>query len=109
MNVTDSRLNLHMAAVEAPAHRTTVDPNAQVFNLTVLVQQTSDGTTKARAANLNMAEVQSASMRSALSQIVSAAKKLIAEHIASDRTVPWIEPPQEAIGTESRFMVPLHL
>lgn len=80
-----------------------------VYNLTVLVLQLESGETRARAANLAMGEIQAGSIRSALSKVVAAAKVLIAERVAQDEMIPWVEPPLVAEELESRFMVPLHL
>ncbi len=82
---------------------------AEVYNLTVFVQHFSEGGTLARAANLPLDRAQAATVRDALSQLVSAAKQLIADHVSQDRPIPWTDPPSEATDGESRFMVPLHL
>ena len=81
----------------------------RVYNLTVLVRQLESGEALARAANISLEEVQAGSIRSALSEMVAAMKSLIAEHVASDKPIPWIDPPMEPTEQESRFMVPLHL
>lgn len=81
----------------------------RVYNLTVLVRQLESGEALARAANISLDEVQAGSIRSALSKMVAAMKSLIAEHVVSDKPIPWIDPPMEPTEQESRFMVPLHL
>lgn len=83
--------------------------NSQVYNLTVLVLQTESGDMQARAANMELAQIEAASIRDALSQMVSAARRLIAEHLGNQSPIPWIDPPAEASESESSFMVPLHL
>ncbi len=98
-----------LLAVSHALHKSKLDHTDKVFNLTVLVHQSASGETVARSANLAVAEVQAASIRSALSQIVAASKALIAEHLASDRQIPWVDPPATPTEAESRFMVPLHL
>jgi hypothetical protein len=80
-----------------------------VYNLMVLVRQWKDGGTSARAANLPIPEVRTETVREALSGLVASAREVIAECIAKDADVPWIEPPIEPEECESRFMVPLHL
>jgi hypothetical protein len=80
-----------------------------VYNLMVLVRQWKDGGTSARAANLPMREVQAETVREALATLVAGARELIADCLAHDNHVPWIDPPSEPEECESRFMVPLHL
>ena len=80
-----------------------------VYNLMVLVRQWKDGRTSARAANLPLEEVQTETVREALSKLVGSARELIGGCISRDAQVPWISPPVEPEECESRFMVPLHL
>lgn len=81
----------------------------RVYNLMVLVQQTTGGETVARSANLAISEVRASSVRSALSGIVTASRALIGEHLAQDTEIPWLDPPATPAEAESRFLVPLHL
>lgn len=80
-----------------------------VYNLMVLVRQWKGGGSSARAANLSLPEIQTETVREALSGLVASAREVIANCIASDAEVPWIAPPIEPEECESRFMVPLHL
>lgn len=81
----------------------------RVYNLTVLVRQLDSGEALARAANITLYEVQAGSIRAALSEMVAATKVLINDCLASDKPIPWLDPPIEPSESESRFMVPLHL
>jgi hypothetical protein len=89
---------------DVPDHGT---PN--VYSLTVLVQQLPSGELAARAANLEVADVQAVSIRGALSKMVAASKALLAQCIAQGDPIPWIEPSLVATEKESQFLVPLHL
>ncbi len=92
-----------------PARKVPTIETQHVYNLTVLVQQLESGEMRARAANIAIEDVRAGSIRGALSQMVAATKSLIAERVARDESIPWIEPPVEPSESESRFMVPLHL
>ena len=79
-----------------------------VYNLTVLVRSGEKFPVVARAANLEVPEVEAQTVREALSKLVSNAKNRIAATVSSSE-IPWIDPPSEPNESESRFVVPLHL
>lgn len=97
-------------SVEHTVERNPPRPEAvEVYNLMVLVRQWQHGGTSARAANLPIRDVQADTVRDALASLVASARELIADCLARDRQIPWIEPTIEPEECESRFMVPLHL
>jgi hypothetical protein len=96
--------------VESNIERTSPRPEAaDAYNLMVLVQQWQNGGTSARAANLTIRDVQAGTVREALAKLVSNARELIADCLARDHQIPWIDPAIEPEERESRFMVPIHL
>lgn len=84
-------------------------PQPAVYNLTVLIRHVADGKLVARTANLHMPEIESDTVREALSAAVKAAKALIHSKSLESQDIPWIAPPHTPQESESRFVVPLHL
>lgn len=89
--------------------KTDHSPQPAVYNLTVLIRHLDDGKLVARTANLQMPEIQSNTVREALSAAVKAAKALIHSSSVESQDIPWITPPHTPQESESRFVVPLHL
>ncbi|MFK7735092.1 MAG: hypothetical protein AB8B50_03625 [Pirellulaceae bacterium] len=83
----------------------------QVYNLVALVENSTDGAAvKARAANMNLDPVQAGTIRNALNKLVVNAKAAL-RNVSADAGEHglWIEPPQNPLESETRFVVPLHL
>ena len=81
----------------------------EVYNLEVLVEKREDGKHVARAANLKLEKIESATVRGALGKLVESAKSLIREKRKDGSDIPWLVPASEPVANETRFLVPLHL
>ena len=80
-----------------------------VFNCIVYISLNSDGSVRARVANLPGLECTAESERDALSKIVPAFKQRVGELIRSETPIPWIEPPTPAESEEQTRHIPVHL
>ncbi len=83
--------------------------NVPVFSCIIHVARDTDGSVKARVANLPDMAVSAASERDALASLVATFKQRTADWLKQDADIPWIEPPSPAEpGEETRF-IPVHL
>jgi hypothetical protein len=80
-----------------------------VFNLELLLRTAGSGECRARLANLMIAPARANSPREAIADLVTRAKALIADCLARDRAIPWIEPSDPPFENETRMLVPIHL
>jgi hypothetical protein len=80
-----------------------------VFNCVVYLATRGDGEVHARIANLAGLECDGPSERAALQSIVAAFKKRLAELLASEAPIPWIEPPLAAETSERVRLIGVHL
>jgi DNA topoisomerase VI subunit B len=80
----------------------------EVYNLLVLVRQ-QEGRTFARAANLEIEEVQANTVREAISALVADARQYIQVSLSANKPIAWTSPPRKAAENEQPYMVPLHL
>ena len=81
-----------------------------VFNLQVhLLKEPGSDQYRARLANMYQADCFALTPRQAIANAVGKAKQLIAECVAHDRQIPWVNPPMAEEEGESRMLVPVHL
>ncbi len=103
--------------VEAPTnkqsaldeHRMPRPDAASSYEIEVLICRLEEGDTRARAANLPIADVRADTVREALQVVIEKARTLINECLARDNHIPWLEPTASPEEGESRFVVPLSL
>ncbi len=79
-----------------------------VFSCVVYLSGTGPGV-RARVANLEGLECRAATEREALSRIVTAFKRRVAELLQNDQPIPWVEPIAEAEPGEQKRFIPVHL
>lgn len=80
-----------------------------VFNCVVYLAASSNGRVRARVANLPGLECEATSERAALQSIVALFKSRVAELLASQAPIPWIEPPPAAAPEEKIRFIGVHL
>ena len=80
-----------------------------VFNCVVYLAIRSDGTVRARVANLPGLKFDAKSEREAMSHLVPAFKLRLAELLNNRIPIPWIEPPLQIEPNEQIRLVAVHL
>ena len=94
----DEDLSQHVVPADVP-----------VFNCLVYVMTDSDGRVQARVGNLAGLQVEAASERAALAQIIPAFKQQLGELMQSGTPIPWIDPPLDPNPEEQTRFIPVHL
>ena len=90
-------------------HQSSDVPEVPSFGCLVYVQSLPGGRVKARVANLAGIEIEAASERDALTKVVPQFKKMIQDHMQSQTTIPWIDPPSPINEGEQKRFLPTHL
>lgn len=81
-----------------------------VFNCSVLIGKSpATGRWMARVANLADIRVETDSERSALQQIVTSFKEVVAKLHAAGEPIPWVKPEASAEPHEQQRLIPVHL
>ncbi len=80
-----------------------------VFSCIAYLSKNPTGGVHARVANLAGLECDAGTEREALSKIVPAFKRRMAELTASKTEIPWIEPPIPKADGEQVRLIPVHL
>ncbi|MBC8355900.1 MAG: hypothetical protein H8E66_28315 [Planctomycetes bacterium] len=80
-----------------------------VFSCIVYVSRTPSGGVHVRVANLDGLESDAGSEREALSKIVPAFKRHVAELTANQTPIAWIDPPSPKADGEQERLIPVHL
>lgn len=80
-----------------------------VFNCIVYVARRESGEVQARVANLPDIAFSADSEPAALRLIVNEFKRRVAQCLAEECPIPWIEPPLEAASDEQKRLIPVHL
>lgn len=101
---------MHDSADSRPPQTIASAPaSVPVFNCVVYLAPNSNGGVHARVANLPDLECDAASERAALQAIVSLFKSRVAELLASQAPMPWIDPPPAAAAEERIRLIGVHL
>lgn len=80
-----------------------------VFNCIVYVSPLTEGTVRARVANLAGIQCTAASEREALTNIVQVFKQHVTDLIGKGESISWIEPTPPARNDELERFIPVHL
>jgi hypothetical protein len=94
-----------------PSRKLPIDagsPDVPAFGCIVYVKSVGGGAS-ARVANLSGINVHGATERDCLAQIVLQFKKRVKEHLESDQSVPWVDPPVPIESDEQKRFLPVHL
>ena len=84
--------------------------NVPVFNLEVLMSKIPvEGMFRIRIGNLHLESIEKSSTRDAIACIVTDAKKLVKQCVASGQPIPWRDPADQPTNGETRMLVPIHL
>lgn len=80
-----------------------------VFNCIVYVSRLTEGTVRARVANLAGIQCTAASEREALTNIVQVFKQHVTDLIDKGESISWIEPTPPVQNDEQERFIPVHL
>lgn len=94
---------------KSPDSLASVPALVPVFNCVVYLATLPNSGVRARIANLAGLECDGQSERAALQSIVAAFKRRIAELLANQTEIPWIDPPLPAEAGERVRLIGVHL